>query len=91
MKNDNTFLTPLARAESTTKKYPANAKTEKITTADLTSLILPRAFAVEAGLHDSSVDFEKSRDEFSRARVHYDKLGLGDRVHFRVGDGRHGT
>lgn len=50
--------------------------------ADLVSLIAPRAFAVEAGLRDTSVDFERARNEFHRARLHYDKLGLGDRVEF---------
>ncbi len=50
--------------------------------ADLVSLIAPRAFAVEAGLHDSTVDLEKSQAEFERARVHHEKLGLPDRAAF---------
>ncbi|MBI5818793.1 MAG: acetylxylan esterase [Verrucomicrobia bacterium] len=50
--------------------------------ADLASLICPRSFAVEAGEHDTSVDFEKSRDEFPRAAEHYRKLGLEKRVEF---------
>ena len=49
---------------------------------DLVSLIAPRAFAVEAGLQDTSVDFEKAAAEFARARAHYERLGLPDRVEF---------
>jgi len=50
--------------------------------ADLVSLICPRSFAVEAGELDSSVDFEKSCDEFPRAAEHYRKLGLEKRIEF---------
>jgi hypothetical protein len=50
--------------------------------ADLVSLIAPRAFGVEAGLHDGSVDFERSREEFARARMHYEKLGVADRIEY---------
>jgi hypothetical protein len=49
---------------------------------DVVSLICPRAFAVEAGVHDGAVDFEKAFVEFERARVHYDKLGLSNKVEF---------
>jgi hypothetical protein len=50
--------------------------------SDLVSLIAPRAFAVEAGLHDGSVDFELSREEFARARVHHDALGIPSRIEY---------
>ena len=50
--------------------------------SDIVSLIAPRAFAVEAGEKDSSIDFEKSADEFPRARAHYEKLGIPDRIEF---------
>ncbi|HZP81797.1 MAG TPA: alpha/beta hydrolase family protein [Chthonomonadaceae bacterium] len=50
--------------------------------ADIVSLIAPRAFAVEAGLQDSSVDFEGAQAEFEKARIHYAKLGLLDRIGF---------
>lgn len=50
--------------------------------ADLVSLVAPRAFAVEAGLHDSSVDFEGAAEEFARARVHHERLGVPERVAF---------
>jgi len=50
--------------------------------ADIVSLIAPRAFAVEAGLLDRAVDFEKSKAEFELAQYHYDKLGIGDRIEF---------
>jgi cephalosporin-C deacetylase-like acetyl esterase len=50
--------------------------------SDVVSLIAPRAFAVEAGLHDSAVDFEKAYAEFERTRVHYDRLGISGKVEF---------
>jgi hypothetical protein len=49
---------------------------------DVVSLIAPRAFAVESGLHDAAVDIEKGEAEFQRARVHYEKLGIADRIEF---------
>jgi hypothetical protein len=50
--------------------------------SDLVSLIAPRAFAAEAGLHDGAVDFERSREEFARARVHHDALGIPGRIEY---------
>lgn len=50
--------------------------------SDVVSLIAPRAFAVEAGQGDTSVDFEKAADEFERAREHYRRLGVPDRIEF---------
>jgi dienelactone hydrolase len=50
--------------------------------ADIVSLIVPRAFAVEAGIKDTSVDFEKSKAEFGRAARHYRQLGIGDQIQF---------
>ncbi|MBI4023745.1 MAG: hypothetical protein HY360_02125 [Verrucomicrobia bacterium] len=49
---------------------------------DIVSLIAPRAFAVEAGQKDTSVDFEKSQMEFERAQVHYKKLGIPRQIEF---------
>jgi len=49
---------------------------------DVVSLIAPRAFAVEAGQEDSSVDFEKSQAEYARAHEHYQRLGVADRSEF---------
>lgn len=50
--------------------------------ADVVSLICPRAFAVEAGLHDTAVDFELACEEFERARSHYEHLGIPQRIEF---------
>ncbi len=50
--------------------------------ADIVSLIAPRAFAVEAGLKDTSVDFELSAAEFQRARVHFERLGIPGQAEF---------
>ena len=45
-------------------------------------MIAPRAFAVEAGVRDGSVDYEKSRRTFQQARRPYDRLRLADRASF---------
>jgi hypothetical protein len=35
------------------------------------------------------VDFEKSADEFARARAHYERLGIADRIEFIAHTGGH--
>jgi dienelactone hydrolase len=50
--------------------------------SDIVSLIAPRAFAVEAGKLDKSVDFEKAFEEYQRAYIHYDKLNIRDKIEF---------
>jgi hypothetical protein len=50
--------------------------------SDIASLIAPRAFAVEAGELDSSIDFEWSAKEFEPAKAHYEKLGIAERIEF---------
>lgn len=57
--------------------------------ADIVSLIAPRAFAVEAGLHDGSVDFEMAVEEFTRAKIHHEKLNLAARVELIAHDRGH--
>jgi hypothetical protein len=50
--------------------------------ADVVSLIAPRAFAAECGLHDAAVDIENAEAECRRARAHYEKLGIPERCEF---------
>jgi dienelactone hydrolase len=50
--------------------------------ADIVSLIAPRAFAAEAGVGDGAVDQEAARREYGRAQVHYEQLGLSERIEF---------
>ena len=50
--------------------------------SDVVSLIAPRAFAIEAGILDESVDCNDSKKEFQLARSHYEKLGIVDRITF---------
>lgn len=57
--------------------------------SDLVSLVAPRCFAVEAGVGDTSVDFEKSEAEFARARDHYRRLGLEGRIAWIPHQGGH--
>lgn len=50
--------------------------------ADIASLICPRAFAVEAGQGDTSVDFASARREWDRLAAHYAALGMPERTAF---------
>jgi len=50
--------------------------------SDVVSLIAPRAFAIETGLHDAAVDIENAETEFQRARIHYNKLGMPNEIEF---------
>jgi dienelactone hydrolase len=57
--------------------------------ADLTSLICPRPFQVQAGLADT-IDWRPyTRREFERAREHYERLGVPERIDFCAHDGGH--
>jgi dienelactone hydrolase len=57
--------------------------------ADLASLICPRPFQVQAGLADD-VDWRPyTRREFDRAREHYERLGVPDRIDLCAHDGGH--
>src|SRR5690349_25101402 len=47
---------------------------------DVISLIAPRAVAIEAGQKDTSVDFASSLKAFARARVHYEKLKIPQKI-----------
>ena len=49
---------------------------------DVVSLIAPRSIAIEAGEKDTSVDFEASWEEFRQARVHFEELGIPERIEF---------
>lgn len=50
--------------------------------ADIASLICPRAFAVEAGQGDTSVDFASALREWERLAAHYAALGIPERTAF---------
>lgn len=50
--------------------------------ADIVSLIAPRAFAAEAGRHDTAVDQDAAAEEAERAGEHYRQLGVGERFAF---------
>jgi hypothetical protein len=44
---------------------------------------------VQTGKHDSIGDWNGAVEEFEAARVHYDKLGLSDRIEQALHDGGH--
>ncbi|MFI4912327.1 MAG: alpha/beta hydrolase family protein [Sedimentisphaeraceae bacterium JB056] len=50
--------------------------------SDIASLIIPRAFAVEAGEKDTSVDYDLALEEFGDVAKYYDRLHLSEKVAF---------
>lgn len=57
--------------------------------ADLTSLICPRPFMVQAGIADN-IDWRPYlREEFEAASEHYERLGVGDRIELLDHQGGH--
>lgn len=58
------------------------AQVSSFSDADIASLIAPRAFAVEAGIHDGAVDQEAARRESVTVAAHYRQLGLAARFEF---------
>lgn len=57
--------------------------------ADLASLICPRPFQVQAGVHDNIAWPPYVREEFAEARTHYERLGIGDRIELSDHEGGH--
>jgi dienelactone hydrolase len=59
--------------------------------SDLASLICPRAFMAEVGRGDTAVWWEGAVEAFEECRVHYQRLGLEERVALCLHDGGHET
>lgn len=57
--------------------------------ADLASLICPRPFYVSHGRADMIGWWPQIVDEFNRAKLHWDELGVGDHVRLHLHDGGH--
>ncbi len=57
--------------------------------AELANLMTPRPFMVERGHDDGVAPDEWVAAEFAKARRHYDKLGLGDRIAIEFFNGPH--
>lgn len=57
--------------------------------AEIASLICPRPFLVQHGDADAIGWTPQIEDEFNRARRHWDKLGIADRVELQVHAGGH--
>ena len=57
--------------------------------ADLTSLICPRPFLVQAGKADGIAWWPDVIDEYERAASHYEKLGLDNRIRLDLHEGGH--
>lgn len=57
--------------------------------ADLASLVCPRRFMVQHGRADIIGWWPQVVDEFERARVHWDALGIGGRIELQLHDRGH--
>lgn len=61
------------------------------TDADVASLICPRPLLVQTGKKDGIAWWPMVLEEFAAAKVHYEKLGLADRIEIDLRDGGHET
>lgn len=57
--------------------------------SDLLSLICPRAFLVQTGKADRIAWWPYAVEEFNRAKTHYEKLGIEDRIEMDLHEGGH--
>jgi len=57
--------------------------------SDLTSLICPRPYMIQTGKCDGIAWWPFVADEVERARSHYEKLGIGERLEFDLHEGGH--
>jgi len=56
---------------------------------DVVSLICPRPLLIQAGKADRIAWWEQIIEEFELSRIHYDQLGLGERIELDLHDGGH--
>lgn len=56
---------------------------------DLVSLICPRPLLIQHGKQDRIAYWPQVQSEFDIARIHYDKLNIGDRIKIDIHDGGH--
>lgn len=56
---------------------------------DVVSLICPRPLLIQAGKADGIAWWEQIIEEFELSRIHYDSLGLGERIELDLHDGGH--
>lgn len=57
--------------------------------SDLVSLICPRAFLAQTGKADRIAWWPMAKEEFERTKIHYDKLGIGNRIDMDLHEGGH--
>jgi len=57
--------------------------------ADVASLICPRPLQIQTGKSDGIAWWPMVQAEFERARFHYEKLGIADRIELDLHDGGH--
>ncbi len=61
----------------------------EFTDSDLLSLICPRPVLIETGKCDGIAWWPQVVEEFERARAHYEKLGVADRIEMDLHEGGH--
>ena len=57
--------------------------------SDIVSLICPRCVFVEAGKYDKAVYQPMAAEEFSKVKLVYEKLGIGEQAEIELHDGGH--
>ncbi len=61
----------------------------EFTDSDVTSLICPRPLLIQTGKLDRIAHWPQVVEEFEEARVHYEKLGMADRIEMDLHEGGH--
>lgn len=56
---------------------------------DVVSLICPRPLLVQHGKQDRIAHWPYVREEFDKSKIHYDKLGIGERIGIDIHEGGH--
>ncbi len=61
----------------------------KFRDSELLSLTCPRPYQIQAGKADSISWYPLVEEEFERSKMHYEKLGIGDRIELLLHEGGH--
>lgn len=89
----NKMVVPDERYSSFTKNNEEHAYftgwLTEFTDHDVISLICPRPVQIQHGKKDGIAHWPQVVEEFERSKVHYERLGLPDRIELSMNDGGH--
>ncbi len=89
----NKMLVPDERYSSFTKNNEEHAYftgwLSEFSDHDVVSMICPRPVQIQHGKKDGIAYWPQVVEEFERSKLHYERLGLGDRISLELHDGGH--